>query len=242
MRRQTRDTPARRSASTARRGHGFDSWESLFETGNDRRRQGEEHLHGGVMRTRSCRQDKIDQLRDSLSHRQRRVIDDLPFSRAAVLVPLFEKEEDCHILFTKRTDQVTHHKGQISFPGGVFEKEDGKLERTALRETFEEIGLKERDIQLIGVLDDIVTITEFIVTPFVGIVPYPYPFQVSAIEIDELIEVPLTFLLDKRCFSERWVDEGNQKRIVYNYQYGRHAIWGATALILRQFLELLPSN
>ena len=77
---------------------------------------------------------------------------------------------------------------------------------------------------------------------FIAAIPYPYPFQLSEIEIEELIEAPLALLLDKNCFSERVIDEGDQKRLVYNYQYGRHAIWGATALMLKQLLELLPSQ
>ncbi len=193
------------------------------------------------MPMRKCEKSFIEDLRNILIHREREVISYLPFTHAAVLIPLFEKGGGCHILFTKRTQQVKHHKGQISFPGGMFDDEDTDLERTALREAHEEIGLKEEDAQVVGVLDDIVTTTEFIVTPFVGLIPYPYPFQLSEIEIEELIEVPLTALLDPSCFSERVIDEGEGKRIVYNYQYGEHAIWGATALILKQLLDLLPA-
>jgi 8-oxo-dGTP pyrophosphatase MutT (NUDIX family) len=185
--------------------------------------------------------DFIDQIRNMLSSRERRVIEHPPFSHAAVLVPLFKKKGDCHLLFTKRSDQVKHHKGEISFPGGVVDEEDSELIGTALREAFEEIGLKENDVQIIGVLDDIVTITEFIVTPIVGLFPYPYPFKVSDVEIAELIEVPLSPLLDKDCFSEREIFRGGQKEIVYVYQYGKHIIWGATARILKQFLDLITS-
>jgi 8-oxo-dGTP pyrophosphatase MutT (NUDIX family) len=192
------------------------------------------------MQMRKCEKTFIEDLRNTLIQRERKVIRDLPFTHAAVLVPLYEKGGSCHILFTKRTQQVKHHKGQISFPGGMFDDEDHDLEKTALREAHEEIGLKKEDARVIGVLDDIVTTTEFIVTPFVGLIPYPYPFRLSEIEIEELIEVPLAALLDRNCFSERLIDEGDGKRVVYNYQYGRHAIWGATALMLKQLLELLP--
>jgi 8-oxo-dGTP pyrophosphatase MutT (NUDIX family) len=188
-----------------------------------------------------CEKDFIDQIRNILSSRQRRMIEHPSFAHAAVLVPLFKKGEGCHILFTKRTDQVKYHKGEISFPGGVFDEKDSGLERTALREAFEEIGLEGNDVQIIGVLDDIVTITEFIVTPIVGLFPYPYPFKVSEIEIAELIEVPLASLLDKDSFSEREIFRGGQKEIVYAYQHGEHIIWGATARILKQFLDLITS-
>jgi 8-oxo-dGTP pyrophosphatase MutT (NUDIX family) len=159
-----------------------------------------------------------------------------------VLVPLFQKGEDCHLLFTKRSEQVKYHKGEISFPGGVVDEEDAELEKTALREAFEEIGLREEDVQIIGVLDDIVTVTEFIVTPIVGLFPYPYPFKVSEVEIAELIEVPLASLLDEDCFSEKEIFRGDRQEVVYAYQYENHVIWGATARILKQFLDLITSS
>jgi 8-oxo-dGTP pyrophosphatase MutT (NUDIX family) len=190
---------------------------------------------------KKCEKRFIEDLEHILSKRERKVIEDPRYTHAAVLIPFYEKAERCHILFTKRTQQVKHHKGQISFPGGVFDEEDGDLRRTALREADEEIGMKEKDTQIIGVLDDIVTVTEFIVTPFVGLIPYPYPFQLSEVEIEELIEVPLSSLLDERCFSEGMRDDEHGKRVIYTYQYGKHAIWGATALMLKQLLELLPA-
>jgi 8-oxo-dGTP pyrophosphatase MutT (NUDIX family) len=188
-----------------------------------------------------CEKDFIDQLRNLLSSRQRGVIEHLPFSHAAVLVPLFQKDGECHLLFTKRSDQVKYHKGEISFPGGMVDEDDSELEKTALREAFEEIGLKEQDVQIIGVLDDIVTTTEFIVTPIVGFFPYPYPFLVSEVEIAELIEVPLASLLNEDSFSERRIFRDGQNEMVFAYQYGRHIIWGATARILKQFLDLILS-
>jgi len=188
-----------------------------------------------------CEKDFIDQIRNILPLRQRRVIEHPPFSHAAVLVPLFQKDGDCHLLFTKRSEEVKYHKGEISFPGGVVDEEDKELINTALREAHEEIGLKESDVQIIGVLDDIVTITEFIVTPIVGLFPYPYLFKVSEAEIAELIEVPLSFLLDENCFSEREIFRGGRNEVVYSYQYGKHIIWGATARILKQFLDLISS-
>jgi 8-oxo-dGTP pyrophosphatase MutT (NUDIX family) len=188
-----------------------------------------------------CEKDSIDQIRNILNTRNRIFIDHPFFARAAVLVPLFNKGEGCHIIFTKRTQTVRYHKGEISFPGGVFDERDLELEKTALREAFEEIGLEESDVQVIGVLDDIVTITQFIVTPFVGLFPYPYPFKLSPIEIDELIEVPISALLDEDCFSQREIIRGTGKEVIYAYQYENHIIWGATARILKQFLDLISS-
>ena len=188
-----------------------------------------------------CGKYFIDEIREVLRRREREVIGHPFFPRAAVLVPLFEKEGSCHILFTKRTDQVKHHKGEISFPGGMFDEEDGDLKKTALREAYEEIGLMEDKVRILGVLDDIVTISEFIVTPFVGVFSYPYPFKVSPVEIDELIEVPLASLLDRDCFGEKEILQNDRKRVVQTYQYKHHDIWGATARILKQFLDLISS-
>ena len=191
------------------------------------------------MRMGPCEKNFVDQLQDKLSSRERKVIEHPPFSHAAVLVPLFKKGEDCHLLFTKRSEEVKYHKGEISFPGGVVDEDDSELIGTALREAFEEIGLRESDVQIIGLLDDIVTVTKFIVTPIVGLFPYPYSFKVSEAEIAELIEVPLSFLLDDNCFSEREIFRDGREEAIYNYQYGHHIIWGATAKILKQFLDLI---
>jgi len=193
------------------------------------------------METGLCEEDFIDQIRKTLSSRRRRVIEHPPYSHAAVLVPVFKKGERCHLLFTKRSNQVRNHKGEISFPGGVVDEEDLELINTALREAQEEIGLEKDDVQIVGILDDIVTVTHFIVTPIVGFFPYPYPFKVSEVEIAELIEVPLASLLDENSFSEREIFRGGQNEIVYAYQYENHIIWGATARILKQFLDLIPS-
>ena len=102
--------------------------------------------------------------------------------------------------------------------------------------------MKENDVQIIGVLDDIITITQFVVTPFVGLFPYPYPFKLSPVEIAELIEVPISALLDEDGFSQREIIRGTGKEVVYAYQYEHHIIWGATARILKQFLDLISSS
>ncbi len=189
----------------------------------------------------ACGKYLVDEISDLLRRRERATIGHPSFPRAAVLIPLFAKEGGCHILFTRRSDQVKHHKGQISFPGGAFDNEDEDLERTALREAFEEIGVKEKDVQVLGALDDIVTSSEFVVTPYVGIIPYPYSFQLSAVEIAELIIVPLASLLEPDSFAEREIIDYDFKKVVESYQHDRHIIWGATARILKQFLAVIAA-
>jgi 8-oxo-dGTP pyrophosphatase MutT (NUDIX family) len=164
--------------------------------------------------------------------------DGLP--RAAVLIPIYETEGAPHLLFTVRTDLVEHHKGQISFPGGAQDSEDEDLIATALRESEEEIGLLRDHVEVIGQLDDIITISNFLVTPYVGRItePGPYAFEPSALEVAELLAVPLGHLHEPDTLlreASPWRD-----RLVPPpaYRYGDHVIWGATARLLQRFLEL----
>ncbi|HEO65989.1 MAG TPA: CoA pyrophosphatase [Spirochaetes bacterium] len=160
---------------------------------------------------------------------------------AAVLIPLLYIDDALHILFTKRSQQVEHHKGEISFPGGTLDDTDSSLLGCALRECHEEIGLLPEDTHIIGLLDDFRTVvTHFVVTPFVGHIPHPYPFQVSAYEIDELIFIPISSLLDPSNYArkDKMGADGHLYHLDYFY-YQEHTIWGATGFILKQFLELV---
>ncbi len=178
-----------------------------------------------------------------LACRSKACIQDSRFRRAAVLLPLFKKEGEYHILFTRRTDQVEHHKGQISFPGGRQEKRDKDLLATALREAQEEMGIEEKDVHILGELDDICTATtDFCVSPFVALIPYPYPFRINRQEIAEIMEVPLSVLLGERGFRQELRERDGEPFEVYFYQHKGHTIWGATAGILKQLLDLLPEE
>jgi len=174
-----------------------------------------------------------------LATRQRRVIRGDHLTLAAILLPLFEKGRDAYVLLTKRTHKVKTHKGEISFPGGVYDQGDHTLEKTALRECFEEIGLREEDVEMLGCLDDVETLTQYMIRPFVGILPYPYAFVVNHEEIEQMIELPLQSLLEKDPFQKKVVSVEGEERTIYTYHYGHHVIWGATAKILRQFAGLV---
>ncbi|MDY6853944.1 MAG: CoA pyrophosphatase [Thermodesulfobacteriota bacterium] len=180
-----------------------------------------------------------ERIKKILSHRERKVIADQRLRPSGVLVPIFYKDESYHLLFTKRTQKVTHHKGQISFPGGAYEEGDRRLRVTAVRESYEEVGIKSEDIEILGKLDDAITTSMFVITPFVGFIPYPYEFTLSTDEIDEILEIPIHDLLDESRFREelRTFEEG--PRMVYFFEYEDHVIWGASADILKQFLDLL---
>lgn len=180
-------------------------------------------------------------LKELLAARQKQHIDDPARVSSAVLIPLYQDQGQYHIVFIKRTDTVKTHKGQISFPGGGREKRDKKLEDTAIREACEEIGLRAEDIEIIGELDDEITTTSnYIVTPFVAVIPWPYQFTKNKAEVDEIISVPVSALLDKTNIRPaiETIDGG----IVvdsYNYLYRGRIIWGATARILQKFLGMV---
>ena len=116
-----------------------------------------------------------DELTRALDARPRRVLPPEGMTIAAVLVPLFSVEGKRHVLLTKRSQAVEHHKGEISFPGGKLDPDDADLLSCALRETDEEVGIKPSDVRIIGELDDFYTVaTRYVVAPFVGVIPYPY--------------------------------------------------------------------
>jgi len=138
---------------------------------------------------------------------KKKSIEDASLKSAGVLIPLLEKDGICHILFTKRTTNVQYHKGEISFPGGGYEEQDrGSIRRTVLREVCEELGVAAKDIEILGELDDFVTISNYIVTPLVGVIPYPYNFKLSSFEVEKLIEVPVKALLEEHSSNEGKID------------------------------------
>lgn len=164
---------------------------------------------------------------------------DMPPVPAGVLVPLYEKDGEYYIIFTLRTETVEYHKGQISFPGGAYHPDDENLLDTALRESYEEIGVCPTDVKVVGELDDLITRTNFRVTPFVGFVPYPYNFRANEAEVSEIIHVPLSWLRDKRHSRQGVYGSGVRG---YYYDYQGYTIWGLTARILKPFLDLIEAE
>ncbi len=164
------------------------------------------------------------------------------FRRAAVLVPLYQADGAIGMLLTRRTQTVEHHKGQISFPGGaVVEREE--LLAAALRETFEEVGIPAGEVQILGTLPEVdVTVSRFRVTPFVGVIPHPYPLRLNADEIEEVVRVPLAVFRDPSNLRVETLQTEGRTAEVYHYSYETRTIWGATARIIKQFMDLLDEN
>ncbi|MDO3378030.1 CoA pyrophosphatase [Geoalkalibacter halelectricus] len=161
---------------------------------------------------------------------------------AAVLVPLFARDGEEQVLFTRRPDTMPHHRGEISFPGGRRQPEDPDLLATALRETEEEMGIAAQDVRILGRLDDFFSVHGYHVTPFVGCFPYPYTFRVNVREVAEVITVPLARLRDPAIFHiEDWSHRGRDYPVHF-YQIDHHQIWGLTAAILTQFLDRITAR
>ena len=180
----------------------------------------------------------MDDVRDRLVVAEREAPAPLPTQRrAGVLAPLFVRDGALWVLLTKRTESVERHRGQIAFPGGGQEDGDESLYRTALRETEEEVGVKPEDVRYLGDLTPIVTVTDYYVEPYVGAIPYPYPFRLQETEIAGLIEVPIPALLDPAALETRPFP-GRPEPVLF-YHYGETVIWGATARMLKELLDAL---
>src|SRR4030066_542315 len=161
-----------------------------------------------------------EKLRQALALRQKLRLSGKGLTEAAVLIPIFCKDGEYHILFTQRSDQVPHHKGQISFPGGASSEVDASLLDTAIRESWEEIGVKAKDVEILGELDDTPTTTSsFNISPFVAFIPYPYQFTLNRYEIDEIFSVPVSALLYKAKRREERYTFDAEVFVGYSYEY-----------------------
>ena len=184
----------------------------------------------------------VGALASTLAGRSRVVLSRPEKSVAAVLVPLLTVEGEPHVLYTRRSALLSEHQGQVAFPGGRHHPdEDRDLQTTALREAHEEIGLAPTDVRVLGVLDDIETMaTRYVITPYVGVVPYPYEWRPSAAEVDAIFTVPLRVLRAPETLRhEVWDFEGRRVPID-TYPVDGHVIWGATQRITQNLLQMLP--
>ena len=161
----------------------------------------------------------------------------LVMREAAVLVPLLLREGAPHVLFTKRPTKLRHHAGQYSFPGGSRDPGDATPLHTALRETREELGIDVSGVRVLGALDEVPTFTEFRIQPFVGVIPAGLEYRPNPDEVEFVLEVPLSHLMDPAIRrTERRSMRGMEFEVDF-YTYGSHIIWGATGRILRNLLR-----
>ena len=161
------------------------------------------------------------------------------FRDAAVLVALVVRPDEPHVLLTRRTAHLSAHAGQCAFPGGRIEAWDASPESAALREAEEEVGLDPEGVEILGQLDTYLVRTGYRVTPIVGLIQQPHDLAPDGYEVDAVFEVPLSFLLrpDARRLDSR-TDLG-RKRFFYVFDYGEYDIWGATAGMLVNLVEVV---
>ncbi len=159
---------------------------------------------------------------------------------AAVLIPLIRTETGVNILLTRRTEHLNHHPGQISFPGGGVENHDPSPIATALRETEEEVGLRQNSVDVVGCLPTYVSVTGFSITPVIGVIETGYTLNIDEFEVAEVFEVPLSFLMQSDNYAEKSILYEGEDRVFHEVFYQHYRIWGVTAAILRNFTaELL---
>jgi 8-oxo-dGTP pyrophosphatase MutT (NUDIX family) len=162
--------------------------------------------------------------------------------KAAVLVPIVQSGSHLDLLLTVRTDLVEHHKNQISFPGGVADGEDSSVADTALRETFEELGIERDHIELLGELEQVTTPSGFHISPVIGYLSQIPQMQINPTEVTEVFTVPLDFFADERKLRTELRIVDGIEREVYFYDYGDRIIWGATAHMIRSLIQAVVKS
>lgn len=180
----------------------------------------------------------LERLRRILDARLAEEIEPGEHRRAAVLILLIPDGDSFRILFSHRSPDLRVHSGQISFPGGSAEPGE-TLERAALRESDEEVGLPPDEVELIGRIDDVITRTGFIVAPFVGVIRSEVEYRLHEVEVTSVYEVPIRVLLDRDNPEIRYLRYRDRTYPSYFYKHGTIEIWGLTARMLKGFLDLV---
>lgn len=171
---------------------------------------------------------------------QNRPAEKMDLKPAAVLLPLVLRQEP-HVLLTQRTHHLTRHAGQVAFPGGRADANDISLVETALRETQEETGIDPAFVTVAGFLDAYETGTGYAILPVVGILSDGFALSPHAVEVAEIFEVPLAFLLDPANRQQQSRAFQGRMRSFYSFTYEGHYIWGATAAMLLNFAERITA-
>lgn len=163
--------------------------------------------------------------------------------RSAVLIPVLSSPEGDRLLYTKRSNRVESHRGQICFPGGKWSERDDDLQSTALRESWEEVAIVPGDVEILGRLDDQVTLSGFVITPIVGRLQWPYPLRPNPDEIARLITVSLAELLRAQVFHLEPPPEPEGRNLqAYSFESAGEPIWGVTARITKQFIDIVAGG
>ncbi len=182
--------------------------------------------------------DFIAETKQVLDGRPAVTVDEHSLVPAAVLLALYELDGNLRVILQKRSQQVEHHKGEISFPGGMVDPDDDTYLDTALREAREEMGILPQDVRVLGRLDDTPTSSHFMISAYVGAIPSPYVFTPSDIEVAEVLMPSIAHLRGAGNVREEARLEGDDVTAMPCYAFDGHVIFGATARILGQFIHL----
>jgi len=177
-------------------------------------------------------------LQKLLKERTRHVISSHGLTPSAVLVPICYRDEGFSVLLTRRSMNVQYHKGEVAFPGGSIEPSDNGPESAALRESWEEIGLRPEAVHVLGRLDDHVTLLGFHIVPVVGLIPGAYDFKINT-ETDSLFYVPLKAIVTDSVWQGEEYVKGQSSIMVYYLKVDNEIVWGATARILKHLADLI---
>lgn len=159
---------------------------------------------------------------------------------AAVLIPLFVADGDVGVVLTQRTEHLRRHSGQVSFPGGGREPGDASLRDTALRESYEEIGLDPAHVDVLGVLDDLFTMgSDYVIRPYVAKIAYPYEFVPHDHEVERIFTAPLSLFADRSKRREEVRERDGATYTIYYFDFEGAVVWGATARMLVRLVERL---
>ena len=166
-------------------------------------------------------------------------LDSNSYKIAAVLFPLIEKNNELKVILTTRSKDLPSHPGQVCFPGGKLEKADKNIIECAKRESFEEVGIKSDQINLLGQLDDCITGTNFKVTPVIGLIDSNYIPVLQENEVADIFEVPLDYFIEKNNQKIEYANYKNKSYSYYQYNWKNKKIWGSTARIIVNFCEIM---
>jgi len=192
----------------------------------------------------NCDELNVKKIRENLRLYSEKYSDLLEFDRekfkkAAVLVLLVCIDGGWNLLFTKRSDNLKNHRGQVSFPGGAAEFQDKDIISTAIREAEEEIGISENNLQIIGTMPEFLTISDFAVTPVVAVLDWPIPLVISKSEVSKVFSIPLEWLQQPNIYEERiyTLPNGFHGEVIFFEPYDDEILWGISAKITVEFIN-----
>ena len=168
-----------------------------------------------------------------------------PSRPAAVLIPMLRQNDGWHLLYTRRNSDLPEHSGQVAFPGGRSDPDDASPEDTALREAYEEIGLSPKDVRILGRMHDFLTVTNYLVTPVIGVIPWPYPLMLADHEVSRAFTISLAWLADpaNQEIYERLLPEPyTPVPVIYYHEYDGEVLWGASARFTVRLIEVLSDD